>query len=110
LRYFPDQVLPNLIQLSLHPEIRNLISLDLSYSSLPERWITAILDSPLLIQIKEFKLINCWLTDYTGLALANSPYLQELAVLDLRGNLFSRAIEHVLRDRFAGVLLLMENP
>jgi uncharacterized protein (TIGR02996 family) len=110
LRYFPDQVLPNLIQLSLHPEIRNLISLDLSYSSLPERWITAILDSPILIQLKEFKLINCWLTDYTGLALANSPYLQELAVLDLRGNLFSRAIEHVLRDRFAGVLLLMENP
>jgi uncharacterized protein (TIGR02996 family) len=86
-------------------EVLNLASwgIDATTTVWHNRWANvamAIAGSACLRSLRGLSLSGCGIGDAGGRALANSPHLDDLAVLDLKDNPMSAAVRRRLRARF----------
>jgi Ran GTPase-activating protein (RanGAP) involved in mRNA processing and transport len=78
----------------------HLESLWLNWNSVGNRGAAALARDPARTALRDLDLRDCHLEDEGGLALAHSPWLGELDILQLSGNRFSTATVRALRERF----------
>jgi uncharacterized protein (TIGR02996 family) len=88
------------------PTLARLTELHLPDNRLGDEGVKALTDSPHLARLTELDLTGNRIGKAGAEALAASPRLRRLRKLDLRNNTFTGVEEELLRERFAGAVLL----
>jgi uncharacterized protein (TIGR02996 family) len=78
----------------------HLESLWLNWNAVSDRGATTLAQDPARTALRDLDLRHCDIEDEGGLALARSPWLEDLEYLHLTGNRFARATVATLRQRF----------
>jgi uncharacterized protein (TIGR02996 family) len=87
------------------PAAAGVARLHLGRNPLGNRGARLLADSP-LPRLRRLRLPACYVSGHGAFALAGSPHLGGLELLDLRGNPIKPAGRHALRQRFGGRVLL----
>ena len=87
--------------LSLSPFLSKIRELIVPHNiTLRDLTVTAMANSPHVKHLRQFSIFADYLVDSTGIAIANSKYLQDIEMLHLLRNQFSEPVRAALRARF----------
>jgi uncharacterized protein (TIGR02996 family) len=78
----------------------HLESLWLNWNSVGDRGAAVLARDPARTALRDLDLRDCHIEDAGGLALAHSPWLENLHSLQMSGNRFSTATVRALRERY----------